>query len=219
MNSISTKKRKEEKLEKVISGIIKTQKESKLKKHFTPNLFLATTENEILEIMKLRSKVFTQLDYNEEFPEEIEGLNFDDFDENSLVFAYRRKNQITGTMRVILDINQNLQSDEKVCLDSLRKENTLGELSRLAVALEFQKSGVEFKNLFSAAYQIAIKTNINKYILGILEEHKYMYEKFGNVQTLYEGNYGEINLDCTIISWDVQNPSTYFQKIILKNGN
>ena len=41
------------------------------------HLTLATTVEDLIEVFKLRSEVYTSIDYQDEFPDTLEGLNFD----------------------------------------------------------------------------------------------------------------------------------------------
>ena len=68
-----------------------------------PNLKLATTAEELVEVFQLRSEVYGGLNYQNEFPDTIEGLNFDDYDQNSAIFLYKNNGKITGTTRLIYD--------------------------------------------------------------------------------------------------------------------
>jgi hypothetical protein len=75
------------------------------------------------------------MNYNSEFPEFIDGLDFDEYDECSAIVYSKRDNSITGTCRLIFDSTERkLPIDEKFCLDYLRNEKgMIGEGSRVII--------------------------------------------------------------------------------------
>lgn len=102
------------------------------------DIYLATTVQELLEIFKLRSEVYTQLNYDDEFPDLIQGFNCDSYDENSAILYTKVNGTITGTCRVIFDSQNKLPIDSYFSLDYLRTDmKTLVEVSRLIVKYFF----------------------------------------------------------------------------------
>lgn len=73
------------------------------------SLHLALSAEELLNIFKLRSDIYTKLNYNSEFPEIIEGLNFDKYDQNSAIIYTKTDNFISGTCRLIFDSKKSFQ--------------------------------------------------------------------------------------------------------------
>ena len=91
----------------------------------TPNLKLATTAEELVEVFKLRSEVFEQMGYLDEFNNPIEGLNFDRYDTNSAVIYYENNKEVSGTIRLIFDSKYGLPSEEKYSFESKKKYTTV----------------------------------------------------------------------------------------------
>ena len=60
------------------------------------NLHLATTAEDLIDVFKLRSDVYGSINYQEEFPDEIEGLNFDKYDSNSAILFYKSEKKYNG---------------------------------------------------------------------------------------------------------------------------
>jgi hypothetical protein len=182
------------------------------------NLHLAKTAEDMIDIFKLRSDVYTSINYNEEFPDEIEGLNFDKYDSNSAVLYYKKNNIITGTIRLVFDSNNELPSEDKFSFDEQRQEyNVISELSRLIILHQTKGMSFEFKYLMQGLYYVFNNNDIDLLVLGIKEEHYKLYSKFGGVTILdkLEG-YGNINFSALIVSWDLSKPSNFFKKAILR---
>jgi len=215
--SLISKTLPEIELESLLLDISKTFELSGLNEEIFPGTFLLHTPKDILQAMNLRSKVFTPLGYNKEFPEKIKGLNYDEFDEKSLILGYKRNGCITGSIRIILDNHNKLQTDSKLNLDPIRKKGKIAELSRLVVDPRFQEKGIEFKNLFAGVYLAGKGIEIKNYILSILDKHKHLYDRFGDITEIYSGSYGSISTECSILSWGLNNPSKMFLRGFLKN--
>ena len=98
------------------------------------NLHLACTAEDLIDVFKLRSDVYTSINYQEEFPDTIEGLNFDKYDSNSAILFYKNNKIVTGTTRLIFDSNKKLPTEDKFSFDNFRDQyNTIGEVSRLMI--------------------------------------------------------------------------------------
>lgn len=87
----------------------------------TPSLKLATTAEELIEVFKLRSEVFGEMGYLEEFNDPIDGLNFDKYDTNSAVIYYHNNKEVSGTIRLIFDSEHGLPSEQKYSFDDKKK--------------------------------------------------------------------------------------------------
>ena len=72
------------------------------------NLNIVRNAEELIEVFKLRSDVYTDINYQKEFPDVIDGLNFDLFDKNSAIIFYQNEKNITGTTRLIFDSENKL---------------------------------------------------------------------------------------------------------------
>jgi len=120
-------------LDEMIDSCLEFNKKLKWN-HNDKNIGLTTTAEDLVEVFKLRSDVYTSINYQDEFPDTISGLNFDKYEQNSAVIYYKSNNIITGNTRLIFDSKFKLPSEEKYSFDEIRKQyNTIGELSRLIV--------------------------------------------------------------------------------------
>jgi len=182
------------------------------------NIGLTTTAESLIEVFKLRSEVYGNINYQDEFPDTIEGLNFDKYEQNSAVIYCKSNNKITGTTRLIFDSINKLPSEEKYSFDEIRKEyKTIGELSRLIVKNESKGLGLEFKNLMKAIYILFMNNDIDITLLGIKKEHYKLYTKFGGSKIIKElDNYGKIDLNALILSWNPAEVSNFFKRSFLK---
>lgn len=182
-----------------------------------PNLYLTTTAEELLEVYKLRSDVFTKIGYQEEFTDTIEGLNFDKFDKKSAVIYYKNNNEITGTCRFIFDSKNKLPSEGKLNFDTFRKQyGKIGELSRNVVKNETKSLSLEFKYLMAGIYNIHTNNNIQFTISGIKKDHYKLCSKFGGIEVLEEmDGYGKVKMPFLLISWDLAKVSPFFKKAFL----
>lgn len=86
------------------------------------NLKLTKTAEELIEVFKLRSDVFTEINYQNEFPDTIEGLNFDKFDTSSAVIYCQNNKEVTATIRLIFDSDNGLPSEDKTKFNDMRKQ-------------------------------------------------------------------------------------------------
>ena len=117
------------------------------------NLYLAKSAEELIEVFKLRSDVFTEINYQNEFPDTIEGLNLDVFDKTSAVIYYKNNKEVSATIRLIFDSKNKLPSEEKENFDDMRqKYNCIGEISRNIVKHRGQGLNLEFKYLMCGIY-------------------------------------------------------------------
>jgi len=181
------------------------------------NLHLATRAEDLIDVFKVRSDVYTSINYQEEFPDTIEGLNFDKYDSNSAILFYRNNNVITGTTRLIFDSINRLPSEDKFSFNHIRSQyNIIGELSRLIVQNEIKGLGLEFKNIMAGIHIIFMNNHIDITLLGIKKEHYKMYSKFGGSNIIEEiANYGSIDFSALILSWDPSKVSPFFKKAFL----
>lgn len=181
------------------------------------NLHLAITAEDLIDVFKLRSDVYTCINYNEEFPDTIEGLNFDRYDSNSAILYYKNDCSITGTTRLIFDSINRLPSEDKVSFGDIRSQNSIiGELSRLIVRNKTKGLSLEFKYIMTGIHLLFMNNNIDITLLGIKKEHYKMYSKFGGSNIIHEmPNYGYVNESALILSWDPSKVSNFFKKVFL----
>lgn len=184
------------------------------------SLNLTTTAEELVNVFKLRSDVYTSINYQDEFPDTIEGLNFDKYDKYSAIIYYQTNNEMTGSIRLIFDKNKFLPSEKKYSFEYLRnKSNKIGELSRQIVKQNNKGLGLEFKNFYKGIYQICINNpdKINLVLASITQEHFKLYSKFGGITIEKKLNaYGNLNIPFLVLSWKPTQSSNYFKRIFLK---
>jgi hypothetical protein len=204
-------------LEKTIDEVISFNKKL-IFPNENKNLQLATTAEDLISVFKLRSDVYTSINYQNEFPDTIEGLNFDKYDSSSAIIFYKVDKQITGTTRLIFDSIHKLPSENKLSFDEARKKyNSIGELSRLIVRKNTNGLGLEFKNIMAAIYTIFMNNNIDMTFLAIIKEHYKLYTKFGGSEIIFNSdNYGNLGHPVYILSWNPSKVSPFFKKAFLK---
>ncbi len=181
------------------------------------NIFLATTAEALIEIYKLRSQVYSKLNYNKEFPDTINGLNFDLYDEYSAIIYTKSKGRITGTCRVIFDSHQKLPMDKNFSLDYLRcKNKKLAELSRLMIESETKGLSQEPKLLTKGAYLVMNKNTRTTLMSVMVEEHFKLYDKFGgfSIENKLQ-SYGSLGIPFIITSWEIAEVSSFFKRAFL----
>ena len=181
------------------------------------NLYLATSAESLIDVFKLRSDVLTQINYQSQFPDTIEGLNFDKFDTTSAILYYKTNETVTGTIRLIFDSQYKLPSDDNFSFEDLReKHNTIGELSRLMIKNEKKGLNLEFKNLFAGIYHIFNKNKIDIVLSCIKKEHNKLYSKFGGSEIINSTDqFANLGLPIDIITWDPSQASKFFKKAFL----
>ena len=182
------------------------------------NLNIVTNAEDLIEVFKLRSDVYRNINYQKEFPDIINGLNFDIYDKKSAIIFYQNEKTITGTTRLIFDSENKLPTDKIFSFDAIRKKyNKIGELSRLIVKHEQKGLNLEFKYLMKGVYFLFILNDIDITFLGIKKEHYKLYERFGGNSILEElDNYGNLDLDALILSWNPNEVSDFFKRTFLK---
>jgi len=178
---------------------------------------LAISVEDLIEIFILRSEVYREMGYSNEFPETIKGLNFDEYDEYSAILYSKRDNTITGTCRLIFDLDKKLPIDKKFSLDYLRNKNRgLVEASRVIIK-KIEGLKPEFKLLTIDAYKILASYKLNA-VSVMTKEHTKLYKKFGGltIEKQFE-HYGSLKQEFFLTLWDTSNISSFFKKIFLKN--
>lgn len=181
------------------------------------NLQLTTTAEELLDVFKLRSEIYTQINYQDEFPDTIEGLNFDKYDSNAAVIYCKYNKDVTATTRLIFDSEYKLPSEKKYSLDTFRKQYPIiGELSRLIVKKESKGLSLEFKNIMNAIYILFMNNDIDLTFLSIIKEHYKLYDKFGGSEIIYDFNqYGDLGHPVYLLSWNPSLVSPFFKRAFL----
>ena len=178
---------------------------------------LATKVEDLIEIFILRSEVYKEMNYDSEFPEIINGLNFDEYDEHSAII-YSKKKTITGTSRLIFDLpDKKLPIDDKFSLDYLRNSGrNLAEASRVIIR---STKGLkqEFKLMTIDAYRILDSYQMDA-VSVMTQEHLKLYKNFGGltVEKSFK-SYGTIDEIFLITLWRTREISTFFKRIFLRN--
>lgn len=178
---------------------------------------LAVSPEELIEVFKLRSDVYHDINYQDEFPDPIDTLNFDSFDKNSAIVYYRRDGEITGTCRMIFDSKMKLPSEEKLSFDKQRESHgKLGEISRNIVKNRGQGLNLEFRYLMAGMHNVFINNDINLTLSGIRRDHFKLFSKFGGIDIVHEmEKYGKLDTPFLIISWNPAQASKFFKKAFL----
>lgn len=204
-------------LEEVIEETIKFNRNINWENR-NENIKLATNAEVLVDIFQLRSEVFHNINYQNAFPDTIEGLNFDKYDKNSAIIYYKNSNHITGTVRIIFDSINNLPSESIMPFNKLRDSHgKICELSRNTIKHKTDGLSLEFKNLMNGVHNVVTNNDIDITVSGIKKEHHKLCSKFGGLEILKElPSYGEIDVPCLLITWDLNNVSNFFQKAILK---
>lgn len=181
------------------------------------NLKLVSTVEELIEVFKLRSDVYTDIGYQREFPDTIEGFNFDRYDKNSAILFYKSNSKITGTTRLIFDSINKLPTENKVSFDNIRnKYEKIGELSRLIVGKETKGLNLEFKYLMQGIHTLFIHNKIDITLLAIIKEHYKLYTKFGGSEIIQEmDDYGKLGHEMYLLSWIPSLASDFFKRAFL----
>lgn len=205
-------------LEKIIEETVAFNRNLNFEK-LNKNLNLATSAEELVEVFKLRSEVYTGINYQDEFPDTIEGLNFDKYDTSSAIIYYEKDDKkITGTTRLIFDSQNKLPSEQKFSFDPFRPHHKrIGEISRLIITQESKGLNLEFKYLMAGLHNVFNNNDIGITLSGIKQEHYKLYSKFGGIDIVKEmDSYGKLDTPFLIISWDPSQASKFFQRTFLK---
>lgn len=182
------------------------------------NLKLINSAEDLIEVFKIRSTVLTDIGYQDECPDTIEGLNFDKYDNSSAILYCKNNNEITGTLRLVFDSNNKLPTESKFSFDNLRNQyKMIGELSRFVIKNESKGLSLEFKNLFAGVHNVFTNNDIDLIITAIKKEHYKLYSKFGGTKIIQEmNNYGKIAHEAYSLSWNPSKASDFFHKAFLK---
>lgn len=204
-------------LESIIEETISFNKDLNWENRFD-SLKLTTTAEELIEVFKLRSYTFHEIGYQNEFPDTIEGLNFDIFDKTSAVIYHENNKEITGTIRLIFDSSNKLPSEKQFSFEDMRNQyNCIGEISRNISKYRGQGLNQEFKYLMCGIYDVFINNTIDMTLSGIKKEHFKLFKKLGGVELVKElDNYGSFTEKCVIVSWDPSLTTKSFKKSFLK---
>jgi len=148
-------------LNNTIKSYLTNLNQLNLNPNFPKNIKIITNPEEFLEMIKLRSKIFSPINgFNQEYPEQIPGLQFDKFDQYSINLIHKTNNKINAAIRLIIDSNLGIQSKNKFSTQTipsqLRKQyishtNPLAEISRVIVTPENRGNKLTTKLIKSCA--------------------------------------------------------------------
>ncbi len=179
-------------------------------------IFLVQTPQELIEIYQLRSTVFGQLEYGEEIPGDVEGLNFDNLDEYSAILYTKNSGEITGTCRVIFDNVLGLPVEKTHAFDREKLQGKqIAELSRLA-RLTDRGLKQDFKYLVLGVYKIMIDNDMDILASVMIPEHFVYYKNFGGFREVKKlESYIGMEVPFLVTSWEVSEISAYFKRLYL----
>lgn len=182
------------------------------------NLQKITTAEELVEIYQLRSEIYGNLGYQNEFPDYLPNMNFDFYDENSAIIYTKSNNEITSTCRLIFDSDKNLPIEEKIDLSTIRNTfQKIAETSRLMVKNEQKSLNMAFKFLTTGIYNILVQNNLDATLAICTQEHLKLYQKLGGITIQKElESYGHLEQPFAISTWNPNEVSRFFQKAFLK---
>ncbi len=203
-------------LEKFIDEILEFNQKINFKSNYN-NLHIVKTTEELIKIFELRSEVYSNLGYQNEFPEYLPNMNFDFYDKNSAILYVKTNGEISGTCRLIFDSDKKLPIEEKLNLSDIRKKfSNIAEISRLIVKKENKGLNLDFKYLMAGIYYLKTQNNLNASISVFLQDHFKLYKKLGgfNIERELE-SYGKLNKPFVISTWNPLEISKFFQKAFL----
>lgn len=182
------------------------------------NLQKITTAEELVEIYQLRSEIYGNLGYQNEFPDYLPNMNFDFYDETSAIIYTKNNNEITSTCRLIFDSDRNLPIEEKMDLSTIRNIfPKIAETSRLMVKNEQKGLNMAFKFLTTGIYNILVQNNLDATLAICTQEHLKLYQKLGGITIQKElESYGHLEQPFAISTWNPNEVSRFFQKAFLK---
>jgi predicted GNAT family N-acyltransferase len=158
------------------------------------NIKVIDSFDEFLQMSKLRSLVFSKVDgFNDEFPEEISGIQYDKFDKNSINLIYKIDKEVSGTLRVILNEKEGLQSQEY--LPEFNKN--VCEFSRLASSIKYRDRHISTQ-LINECFTISKSIGLEK-IVALAEARlfKKSLTKLGFEKIETFDRYGKIEIPTT----------------------
>jgi predicted GNAT family N-acyltransferase len=171
---------------------------------------------------RLRSKIFSPVPgYNEQYPETEIGLQCDQLDTKSINFGYFKNQKIIGTVRLNLDSNFGLQSEEfcKPLFNNFRTFGKVAEIGRICI-VKSSRSGMVFKELYKKLTNQGDNLNIQVYVGSSSQELKNnIYEKFGIQNVLDFEKFGHIQVPTSINYWNRNNFTQYYKSKILGEKN
>jgi len=183
-----------------------------LNSNFPQKIEIVKTPQDFIEVIKLRSKIFSQVKgFNQEYPEKIPGFQYDIFDPNSIILIHKTNKRIDGTIRLILDSKIGIQSEHKfstpTTITNLRKQynphtNPLAELTRLAISQNARGQKLTQK-LISCCANLSFKLDVGTIISAPTIQTFYKFFNPFEMEIIdTHENYGHLNYPGFISKWD-----------------
>ena len=168
---------------------------------------IVTSPYEMLDYFKLRFDGYTRVDYIKNFPSRIPNMEFDDFDEHSLVLARKEEDKSIGYVRIVLDSHLGIMS-ERFCKYKqrirIRRNPNIGEMSRLVIDKSRTKSKRTSLDLYEKFPEACKCLGIESLIGAMQTSERPRYDEFGCMEILEESfKYGNIDGDSSLINWKV----------------
>ena len=162
--------------------------------------------------------MYEDLGYQTDYPDRIQGLNFDIYDKNAAILTYTSDNTLTGTTRLIFDSVNKLPSESKLSSNYLRsKYENIGEISRLIINNKQKGLNIEFKYLMEGIYTLFMHNKIDITFFIVVKKHYKLYSKFGGIEiTESIENFGNIKDSVYMLSWNPALASNFFKKAFLR---
>lgn len=203
--------------EKFIDTVLAFNKKINFESNYD-NLEIVKSAEELVKIYQLRSEIYGNLGYQNEFPDHLPNMNFDFYDENSAIIYTQDNKEITSTCRLIFDSNKKLPIEEKLDLSDIRnKFPKIAEISRLMVKKENKGLSLDFKYLMAGMYYLKVQNGLDASTSVFLQDHFKLYDKLGGFTIERElESYGHLDKPFVISSWNPINVSKFFQKAFLK---
>jgi predicted GNAT family N-acyltransferase len=182
------------------------------------NIHLVSTAEELVKVYQLRSQIYGDMGYQDEFPDYLPNMNFDFYDENAAIIYTKANNEINATCRLIFDSEKQLPLEKKLNLSDLRdKLSKVSEISRLMVKKKSEGLNLDFKYLMAGMYMLKVQNNLDASISIVAQDHFKLYGKLGGFTIERDlPSYGHLDKPFVIISWDLSEISRFFQKAFLK---
>ncbi len=181
------------------------------------HLALATTKEELEDIFRLRSRIYTNIGYQKEFPDPVQGYNFDEYDKHAAIFYTHKSGVVTGTCRIIFDVMGHLPIDDNYSLEYLRQNTQhLAELSRFIIDSDVSGLSPEFKLLIKGMYGVIAYNPVELAVSVIAQEHFKLYDRVGGFkkEALFP-TYGTLKNPYMITTWDTTQVSPFFKRAFL----
>ena len=159
----------------------------------------------MLDYFELRHKAYERLNYIQNFPSPIPYIEFDKFDQYSLVLVRKEEGKPIGYIRIILDNPQGIMSERFYDFRDIRrdtKDTKMAELSRIVVDKNRTNNKKTSLALFEKVPEACKCLGIESLIGAMQTSQRWRYDEFGDTETLIEGfMYGNIPGDSSLINW------------------